>query len=290
MGSKDKICDELMKVLPNAENFYDLFGGGFSVTHAAILHKKYSHYHFNEITGGPCEIVKKAMNGEFNYKNFKPKFVSREEFFLNKDKDPYTRIIWSFGNNQKDYLFSKEIEPYKRALHNAVIFDEFNDAAIQALGFEKWPANMKHPTNKRLLARQTIVKRNKGMKRGDLHRLEQLERLQQLQRLQQLEQLQRLVEFSSVDYRQVKIKENSIVYCDPPYIGTCGYLNDFNHKEFYQWAREAKFCVFISEYTMPDDFKKIASLSVRSRLSAKDNVKATENVYVNKYAHEVYFK
>ena len=27
------------------------------------------------------------------------------------------RIVWSFGNNQRDYLYSREIEPYKKAVH-----------------------------------------------------------------------------------------------------------------------------------------------------------------------------
>lgn len=36
MGSKQSICDELIKIFPTADNFYDLFGGGFSVTHAML--------------------------------------------------------------------------------------------------------------------------------------------------------------------------------------------------------------------------------------------------------------
>lgn len=33
MGSKKKIMETLQRYFPPADNFYDLFGGGFSVTH-----------------------------------------------------------------------------------------------------------------------------------------------------------------------------------------------------------------------------------------------------------------
>ena len=32
-GSKTKIVEHIAKYFPNADHFYDLFGGGFSVTH-----------------------------------------------------------------------------------------------------------------------------------------------------------------------------------------------------------------------------------------------------------------
>ena len=41
-------------------------------------------------------------------------------------------IAWSFGNNCKDYLYGKDVEPIKHALHNAVAFCDF--ALSDALG------------------------------------------------------------------------------------------------------------------------------------------------------------
>lgn len=287
MGSKAQICDELMEILPKSENFYDLFGGGFSVTHAAVVHKKAKHYFFNEITGGPVELVKKAINGEFSYKNFKPHFISREEFFEKKDSCPYTRIVWSFGNNQKDYLFSKELEGKKKSLHNAVVFDTFDETAKDLLKLDKWPDGLKHIKNKRLFCRQRLVQ----MGHDGLKQLQQLERIEQLERLEQLQKLEGLdhtISFSALDYRDVEIKPNSIVYCDPPYINTQKYTVSFSHKDFYEWARKSTHPIFISEYTMPNDFRKIAGLGVKSTLSAIGATSARENVYVNKAAADRY--
>lgn len=297
MGSKSGICDQIMKALPSAENFYDLFGGGFAITHAAIVAKKYKNYFFNEIEASTVELIKKAISGEFSYTRFKPKFISREEFFEKKDKDAYVGIIWSFGNNQKNYLFSKEIEQQKKSLHNAVVFDEFDSFSEETLGFNCWPKNIKHLKNKRLLCRQIIVsKRNsKQLERlQQLEKLQQLQRLERLQRLQQLQQLESLqqlqhLEMSSLDYRELKIKPNSIVYCDPPYKNTAKYLREFDHDSFYKWAKESEHPIFISEYQMPKYFKKIASIEKGTTLSPNGKTQATEAIFVNESAADLLF-
>jgi DNA adenine methylase len=109
--------------------------------------------------------------------------------------------------------------------------------------------------------------------------LQQLQRLQQLERLEQLERLS----FSALDYRDVPIKENSVVYCDIPYRGTADYITEFNHKKFYEWAATRNFPVFISEYSLPDTrFKLIYSVDKRSLLSDDKSVgNKSENLYWN---------
>lgn len=65
------------------------------------------------------------------------------------------------------------------------------------------------------------------------------------------------VKFIHSNYQDLEIPPNSIIYCDPPYEGTTGYKDKFNHAEFWQWCRDkAKegHQVFISEYNAPDDF------------------------------------
>ena len=53
-----------------------------------------------------------------NLDKYEPeRFRSREDFFAEKDTNPFVRLVYSFGNNQRNYLYSKEIEPYKKAVH-----------------------------------------------------------------------------------------------------------------------------------------------------------------------------
>jgi site-specific DNA-adenine methylase len=298
MGSKNGICNQLIRIFPKAENFYDVFGGGFSVTHAMLLRrpKDYEHFYFNEIKSDVVELIKDAIAGNYSYKQ-KPKFITREEFFARKDKDAYVRCIWSFGNNQRGYLFSKQIEPYKRSMHNAIVFNEFDSLAKQVLGMDRF-ANGYSINDRRLFLASKIEFYRKTkipdilkrfLKEKQLQQLERLQQLQQLERLQQLEQLERLEQlvqltFTSQSYEKLQIKQNSIIYCDPPYEGTADYGNQFDHEKFLDWAHAQREPVFISEYDIKDPrFKVVSHSTKRSMLhSNKDKcVDKTEKVYAN---------
>lgn len=64
-----------------------------------------------------------ALNGKYNNEK---RWISREDFFRLKDTDPYVAVVWSFGNNLRDYLYSKEIEPLKKAIHYAMFFSDYS--------------------------------------------------------------------------------------------------------------------------------------------------------------------
>jgi len=195
-GSKTKIIGDIAKFFPNAEHFYDLFGGGFSVSHYMLTHrgKSFKHFHYNEIRSGLPQLIADAIAGKYNNWVFKPEWISREKFFAEKESNAYIKIIWSFGNNGRDYLFGKELESPKRSMHQAVVFDEFDEFMTREFGINKWP-NSLDVTGKRLYLKKII----RDNKRVDLQRLQQLERLQRLQQLQQLEQLN----LTNLDYRAV---------------------------------------------------------------------------------------
>lgn len=289
MGSKGPLAKWVLSKVPKADNIYDLFGGGFAISHCAVLSGKWKNVHYNEIQTDVTDLVKDAISGKYSYDVFKPEWISRDDFFRLKDTDAYVRYIWSFGNNGKCYLFGKEIEEIKRSMHQAVVFGEFDDLFIKTFGFDSWSIDS---IKARRLYLKKVIAHNKKLKRVDLEQLERLEQLQQLERLQQLQQLQQpRLTISSKDYREVEIKSNSVIYCDPPYINTASYSeNGFNHDEFYQWVRDNKNPVFISEYTMPDDFKVIASMSKIQKLSSqKENRKYFyETLFANNLGYEMY--
>lgn len=89
------------------------------------------------------------------------------------------------------------------------------------------------------------------------------------------------VEFRTGDYRNLQVPDESIIYCDPPYMNTKGYAYGLNHDEFWQWCRERVYDghkVYVSEYQAPDDFIKIWEKSVQNCLSI--NKKATEKLFI----------
>lgn len=89
------------------------------------------------------------------------------------------------------------------------------------------------------------------------------------------------VEFRSGDYKNLLIPDESIIYCDPPYMGTTGYSDGINHDEFWQWCRERVYDghkVYVSEYQAPDDFITIWEKPIQNCISL--DKKATEILFI----------
>lgn len=121
-GSKNKLATRIVDLLPRRKHFYDLFCGGCAVTHAAMLSNKWEHFTINDLNWQCPTLFVDALNGKYKDDT---RWISREDFFRLKDSDPYVAFVWSFGNNLKTYLYSKEIEPLKRAIHFALFFGDY---------------------------------------------------------------------------------------------------------------------------------------------------------------------
>lgn len=121
MGSKNKIAEWVVSCLPPAEHFYDLFCGGCAVTHAAVKMHRYKHYHVNDITDMGL-LFRDIVTGK---RKVEYEWVSREDFLKRKDTDPLVRTIWSFGNDNSTYLYGKDVEPIKKALHYAIVNKDY---------------------------------------------------------------------------------------------------------------------------------------------------------------------
>ena len=289
MGSKNKIVKTLISQLPSAKYFVDLFAGGCAMTHGAMLSGKYERFITNDISDAPS-LFQRAIKGEFRDEK---RWISRDDFFALKDSDAYVRYIWSFGNKGAHYLYSKEIEPYKKAFWEFAVFK--NPEPLMAYGFNV-DELLDLPTSyeRRIAFRQHLAKIPFIDKKGShfyykaselkkyqgfdnntmLDRLASLERLESLQNLESLESLQNLERLESLErleihqgcYKEVELPEPSecVIYCDPPYINSEGYhkqtlkngKTSFNHGEFYDYVESLArrgYKVFISEYEMPKD-------------------------------------
>lgn len=387
-GSKNGIVPFLIDVFPRKKNFYDLFAGGCAVTHGALLSGKFENFFASDISDYP-EVFLKAINGGFKDEK---RWISHEDFYALKNKEPYIRYCWSFGNNGFDYLYSKEIEPWKKALHYARVFNDFS--LLEAFGIKtdkadritvaknaddwrkkyvvwyrkevlhssldvlelqknleeniKWnseelrnylidglkkagksPCDVDRylgtngmaghyfrksqwmfPTREVYIKLQSFLvlpleyekiyglqERLQHLK--SLESLERLERLERLQRLQSLERLGRLQSLQSLErlerlqifrgsYEKIKIKPDSLIYCDIPYKNTDGYIGGFDHEEFYKWCARQKELVIISEYNMPEGFICIAEKEKRVTLSGGSSNTKTEKLFIPEHQKEMW--
>ena len=92
--------------------------------------------------------------------------------------------------------------------------------------------------------------------------------------VKQVEKLKGVI-FQNKPYYELELPPNSIVYCDPPYKGTTGYKDGFNHTEFWEWCRKKSkenHSIFISEYNAPEDFECVWQKEAKSSLSANGKI------------------
>lgn len=126
-GCKSKIAERIIEVLPRAEHFYDLFVGGGSITHCALMSGKWQHVHFSDIDE-IAMCVKDMLDGNIPDVS---EWVSREDFYMRKDSEPWIRVLWSFGGNGCDYIYGRKIEPYKKAVHEMIYAPTPNERRLK---------------------------------------------------------------------------------------------------------------------------------------------------------------
>ena len=62
-----------------------------------------------------------AIHGKFKNET---RWISHEEFDRLKTTDPYVAFCFSFGNDLKSYAYGRDVEPYKKALHYLIVFQD----------------------------------------------------------------------------------------------------------------------------------------------------------------------
>lgn len=257
MGSKNKIAKWVVDHLPPAETLVDIFAGGCAVTHAAMLSGKFKRFIINDLNSTP-QVFIDAVNGEFEgYATV----LTREEFHRLKTVDEAVAVLYSFGNNREQYLYGEDFEKVKIPAQKMLVAPSLRERRQAYKVFVKALADY-------LKNRGT----NFSQRLESLQRLASLERLERLQGLQGLQGLQRL-ESLQVEYTDVDIPDNAIIYADPPYRGTDrrGYAHekDFDYNAFADWLEQAPLTV-ISEYTCPRGCVEVASIEKRV-LSCRGN-------------------
>ena len=244
-GSKSRIAHWVIDNLPSGRVLIDAFAGGCAITHRALLSQKWQTVIANDINGKYPQLFADAMHGQYRDEK---RWISREDFERLKSKDAFVACCWSFANNVRHYMYSKAIEPYKRALHYAIVFDDF--APMQELMPEVAQAvhdalqGQNNLHDRRITAQNVIVKtlkritddnyahpviqnnplyqtirhtsRNTPSLNGleSLERLERVQIMERLERLQSLESLERLQSLESLERLEIleRLQVTSLSY------------------------------------------------------------------------------
>lgn len=273
-GSKNAIAQHIIDMLPPADHFYDLFGGGGAVSHCAALSGKFKYIHYNELSHIVYECFVNSCRGFYKEEN---RWISRTDFDKLKSSDAYAAFCFSFGNNLRGYAYGEDIEDYKKSLHYSIFFDD-NKHLSKYFNLN----DFKYSSEIISLRYKEIIQFIKTFKPE--RKMIELQSLEALKRLQSLQGLNLICTCGSYD--ALEIEDNSVIYCDPPYINTDGYLSDFNHKKFYFWAKKQR-NIFISEYIMPDDFLCLGAVNKNVILDRNNKAKKKqEKLFTNNHYEE----
>lgn len=92
------------------------------------------------------------------------------------------------------------------------------------------------------------------------------------------------VNFICSDYRDIKVPQGAVIYCDPPYKETTGYQDSIDYDHYWQWIRDVSKnnYVLCSEYEAPDDFECIWYKDLTTTLDNASRSKATERLFTYK--------
>lgn len=254
MGSKNTIAKDIVNALPSGERLVDLFAGGCSITDCALKNTdKFSRFLVNDLNGWTPKAYVKALAGGFNDEE---RWISRQDFFRLKDTDPYVKLCFSFGNNLKDYMYHKALEPYKRALHHIIFWEDYIPMGVicpQVVDIIKEYCEGKDRKGRRIASGYAVVDHIKqkgsveywqsnpmfrsvkvkwseersGLKGSELANntlkdiapQPMLVSLERLERLQSLESLERLQSLESIVQKDARIETSSISYEDYEYRG-----------------------------------------------------------------------
>lgn len=152
-GSKTKLAERIIDLMPRAEHLYDLFAGGCAIAHCALIKGKYGHVHINDINPMMPQAFVKALNGGFDDED---RWISREDFFRLKDTDPYAALCFSFGSDTRTYIYGKDKEEYKKALHYAIYFNSF-DLSDKIIGVDLRPIQSCRTRQERYLMTKRLI-------------------------------------------------------------------------------------------------------------------------------------
>ena len=229
---KDFIINSLLKRKPKAKYFYDLFGGGGSISIAALQTQRFKKVYYNETQKKIVALMTYLKSLDKVPDEFY-EWVSRDKFweiYESPDENWYkgfVQQIWSFGNKGDSYIYGRDREEWKRLAHEAIVHNDFS--ALEKLdedfhiGFKPFEGSFIE--TRRSEFRKQIsdyLRAHKDELEPDLaKRIKQLGDLQHFPRINTLKNLiesgvLKNLEISNGSYEDFDIKtsdEESIIYC-----------------------------------------------------------------------------
>jgi len=286
VGNKQGIVGQLVYTFPECEHFLDACCGGGSVGYSMLTYGRAKNITLNDIHKPLIDLHKALLSGEHDINFENPEWCSREQFFISQDrikngnytvKDVLYAYVFGFGNDARTYAYSRELEPYKKSIHQTICGTTLNE---RKQGFAKCIRYL----NK-------IENFNDTMTFRGIDNLKRLQNLENIKSLQSLQSLQSdCINFMNMDIYEIDYSPYDCVYFDIPYetkdTKLAYYGVSFDHAKFWDFFMSLPNLAYASSYKAPDFVPIIKEIDKRVTYSANNKnsmmQKGIEKVYTNK--------
>lgn len=106
MGSKNETAENIVSMLPRGRRLLDLFGGGASVTHAALVSGRFDQVVYNDVD----PLIVNMINRLITEPLAPLRFVDRVEFKERYKVDPMVFFCWKFPGPRPEYIYGPGTE------------------------------------------------------------------------------------------------------------------------------------------------------------------------------------
>lgn len=130
MGSKNETAENIVSMLPRGRRLLDLFGGGASVTHAALVSGRFDQVVYNDLDPLMVDMLNRLKD-----EPLAPlRFVGRDEFKERYAVDPMVFFCWKYPSARPEYLFG----PGSEKLHELIfkLYEEREKPGLGAYRFQ----------------------------------------------------------------------------------------------------------------------------------------------------------
>ena len=106
LGSKNKLAEDIIALLPKGKRLVDLFAGGCAITHCAMDSGKWEKVLNNDLCPLRGQtLFRKAAEGEYLKEDYY-RIVSKEEFYEKRYVEPHMVAVWGW-NGGRGYMGQK---------------------------------------------------------------------------------------------------------------------------------------------------------------------------------------
>lgn len=273
LGSKSRICEQVVAALPPAPVFVDLFFGGGAVSHCYAYRRRPAVIIGNDVDGrGQSAFLAGLRNPP------PPEWI--EYGHQREAPEPWIECAFSFaGRAGKSYFCAPEFERWQRNLYDyltgrttGVILEQMAGVDVKA-GFVRGQL-LRNYQEARLKIADWMLSHGYPIGRIKEYSAKTIAGCQPFSIWRRLCAISERfpcdceLRLTNDDYASVEIPKGAVVYADPPYAGTTGYGREkFDSARFWDYVRRSPALVVVSELSAPPDFVCVREIGLRYALA-----------------------